>query len=149
LLLEKPRIGVVLSNGECIGSIFINFNSTLSESRVLIDEIIKDYDISRHSNSFEYRFVDKHGWPVIYAQENLLTIHDTLSNQNICIKPRLNNPISTNCPAIQVIKDEDEIRLSLPNPQDNLIVSNKQPCISSTDENIADGWRRRSRKSLM
>jgi len=73
LLLEKPRIGVVLSNGECIGSIFINFNSTLSESRVLIDEIIKDYDISRHSNSFEYRFVDKHGWPVIYAQEkNLL-----------------------------------------------------------------------------
>ena len=86
ITIDKPRIGIVNTNGDCIGFISIQASSTLIEIREAINNLFVEAVPHDH---VEYLIIDKNSWPVLPSQETELSLIDLVKNHSICIKPKL------------------------------------------------------------
>jgi hypothetical protein len=108
--------------------------------RDLVDDLLRQIASNRISRIPEFKFVDKHGWPVMRTQEDRLTVLDLMISQNVRVQFRSSlskylNEIPTNdqlttypavaCPsglvnAAQMI-DSTDARYALPSAADTQI----------------------------
>ncbi|ESO96823.1 hypothetical protein LOTGIDRAFT_231659 [Lottia gigantea] len=87
---DKPKIGVKLNSGLALGSIFINYNSRLSQLRTLIFNEIELSD--------RFIFIDNNGWPVRKNQEERMIVSEVVNESCITLSPDiiyLENHLST------------------------------------------------------
>ncbi|CAG2168635.1 unnamed protein product [Oppiella nova] len=85
---DKPRLGILNTNGECYGFIFVDYLWFLRQLRDIIDDHLKEID---------YTFIERNGWPVATNQERMLSVWDIIVNQNIYIRSgsiKLSNIVS-------------------------------------------------------
>lgn len=80
---ENPRVGILSTQGDYLGFIFIQHHWSLHKVREAIDEQLKDIN---NKIRRDYTFVERNGWPVASFQEHLLTVLDILFNHHICIQ---------------------------------------------------------------
>ncbi|XP_067144072.1 uncharacterized protein [Centruroides vittatus] len=80
---EKLRVGVITYSGECLGFIFVDMNSNLSQVREAVNNQLKN---EANVIKYEYKFMERNGWPVLTMQESFLTLMDILIGQSFCIQ---------------------------------------------------------------
>uniref|UniRef100_T1KE61 TIR domain-containing protein n=2 Tax=Tetranychus urticae TaxID=32264 RepID=T1KE61_TETUR len=147
---DKPRIGVLTDSGEYLGSIFTNYDCTLSDLRRILDDIFRDSENSSKLAKFmDYRFIDRNEWPVVRSHEDQLTLLDILVNQNILLRPNLSGSFTSSCPAIKDARGDSNVGLEI----DGKLTSLGKQVVTtptSTDDRMdswkVDTWRRSSKK---
>lgn len=80
---EKHRIGVLTFDGECLGFIFIDLNSSLSQVRSALNSQLKE---EANIIKYEFKFMERNGWPILLMQESFLILMDILVGQCFCIQ---------------------------------------------------------------
>lgn len=137
------------SNGDSIGFVFCAFDQSLLSLRVAIDDLLREALSTGSSARVHFRFVDRHGWPVLPSQEQALSVPDVLVNQSVCIRPRLVE--GGQATAIeQCIQSEEMFTLSatasymaLPEPDQKQLINTIGG--GGTPEEETD-WKRKSKK---
>ncbi|XP_054167493.1 uncharacterized protein LOC128964866 [Oppia nitens] len=81
---EKPRLGIRNANGDCFGFIFVEYSWDLRKLRREMNDHFKRLGLN--SNTIEYTYIERNGWPVAPIQESDLTVWDIIINQSICIQ---------------------------------------------------------------
>jgi hypothetical protein len=142
---DKPRIGVVNSNGDSIGFVFCSLDQSLLSLRVAIDDLLREALLAGNVTRIDFRFVDRHGWPVLPSQERALTVPDVLLEQSVCIRPRMLEGNRTQ-PNESCMQTEELLTMSatasymaLPEPEAKLSIG------AGTPEEDGD-WKRKSKK---
>ena len=156
-ITDKPRIGISIESGVCLGSVFMDFDKILKDSRPTIDLLLKEID-SRFEKLITYSFLDRNCWPLSVTQEEQLEVMDILSNQNITIRPKAtcNQPNGQSnlitmhtSPIVQFPTDPetDRPQMSLPNLQENGDLFHNNNLLA--DDSNPESWKRKSKKGIM
>ncbi|XP_067129424.1 uncharacterized protein [Centruroides vittatus] len=80
---EQPRVGIISTDGDYLGFIFVQHHWSLHKVREAIEEQLKDINNRLRK---DYSFIERNGWPVALFQEHLLTVLDLLHDQYISIQ---------------------------------------------------------------
>lgn len=80
--------------GDALGFVFADYLTSLKDFRTIVDEVLKESLVcnkelstkSTEQQQLEYCFIDRHGWPIINAQEEKLNVFDLVVNQSVYIK---------------------------------------------------------------
>ncbi|GIY63871.1 TIR domain-containing protein [Caerostris extrusa] len=75
---DLPPLGIKWHNDKCVGFIFIDYSSYLSDAR---NKILEDFAVELKGINFEFLTTQK--WPVSQLQEEKLTVWD-ICNENFC-----------------------------------------------------------------
>ena len=87
---EKPRIGIVTTD-DALGFVYADLSSNVVRMRDLVDDLLRQIAANNRIYRIpDFKFIDKHGWPVLKTQEDLLSVLDLIVSQNVRIQFRSN-----------------------------------------------------------
>lgn len=100
--------------------------------RETINEQFKELGI--RMQRIDYKFLERHGWPVASNQELILTVLDIIVNQKICIQSESLNSIKQNPQECNINK----LSLNCPEQQSNFALPPVQcfTTITSDDQTV-------------
>lgn len=77
-----------MTTDDALGFVFADLSSSVETMREIVDDLLRQIASNRISRIPDYKFVDKHGWPVQKSQEDRLTMLDLMISQNVRIQFR-------------------------------------------------------------